>query len=104
MYILRFCYNNQIQTNSEDQDKLVAHETLVFNAYVLILTCRSIYLQHYLQELSNLTGCIMETLHFSYVYADRDGYDKCMRSGSLKTSLPARLYIYMYYIHNNFLI
>ena len=60
----------------------------VFIAYVRILTCRSIYLQPYLQELSNLTGCIMETLHFSYLYADIDGFDKCMRAGSLKTSLP----------------
>ena len=41
----------------------------------------------------------METLNLSYVYADRDGYDECMCAGSLKTSLPARLYIYMYYIY-----
>ena len=64
--------------------------------------------QPYLQELSNLSLCIMETLNLSYVYADIDGYDECMRAGSLKTSLTARLYIYMYYIsnliHNNFLI
>ena len=36
----------------------------------------------------------METLNLSYVYADRDGCDEYMRAGSLKTSLPARLYIY----------
>ena len=66
-----------------------------------------VYLKPYLQELSNLTLCIMETLNLSYVYADRAGYDECMRAGSLKTSLPARLYIYMYYLqpyYNNFLI
>ena len=34
----------------------------------------------------------METLNLSYVYADRDGYDECMRAGLLKTSLPATLY------------
>ena len=34
----------------------------------------------------------------AHVYADRDGYDECMRACSLKTSLPTRLYIYMYYI------
>ena len=40
----------------------------------------------------------METLNLSFVYANSDGYDECMRAGSLKTSLPARLYICMYYI------
>ena len=57
-----------------------------------------VYLKPYLQELSNLTLCIMGTLNLSYVYADRAGYDECMGAGSLKTSLPARLYIYMYYL------
>ena len=46
----------------------------------------------------------METLNLSYVYADRDGCDECMRAGSLKTSLPARLYIYMYYISTTLFI
>ena len=41
----------------------------------------------------------MKTLNLSDIYADRDGYDECMRAGSLKTSLPARLYIYMYYLY-----
>ena len=59
---------------------------------------RSVYLKPYLQELSNLTLCIMETLNLSNVNADRAGYDECMRAGSPKTSLPARLYMYMYYL------
>ena len=62
------------------------------------------YLQPYSQELSNLTLCIMETLNLSYVYADRDGYDECMRTGSLKTSLSVRLYIYMYHISTTLFI
>ena len=65
----------------------------------------SIYISTtYLQELSNLTLCIMETINLSYVYADRDGCDECMRAGSLKNSLPARLYIYMYYISTTLFI
>ena len=32
-------------------------------AYVCDLTCRSIYPQPYLQELSNFTLCIMKTLN-----------------------------------------
>ena len=58
------------------------------------------YLQPYLQELYNLTLyltlCTMETLNLSFVYVDSDGYDECMRAGSLKTSLPARLYIFIF--------
>ena len=46
----------------------------------------------------------METLNLPYVYADRDGYDECMHAGSLKTSLPARLYIHMYYISTTLFI
>ena len=46
----------------------------------------------------------METLNLSNAYADRDFYDECMRAGSLKTSLPARLYMYMYYISTTLFI
>ena len=35
----------------------------------------------------------MDTLILFFVYADGGGSDECMRAGSLKTSLPARLYI-----------
>ena len=62
------------------------------------------YPKPYLQEISSLTHCIMETLNLSYVYVDRDGYDECMRAGSLKTSLLARLYIYMHYVSTTLFI
>ena len=52
----------------------------------------------YIHKLSNQTLRILETLNLSNVYADRDGYDECMRAGSLKTSLSTNLNIYMYYI------
>ena len=33
MFILRFCYNNQIKTNSEDQDKMLQY--VAFNQGLL---------------------------------------------------------------------
>ena len=40
----------------------------------------------------------METLNLSYAYEDRDDYEECMRAAASKTSLPAKFYMYMYYI------
>ena len=68
--------------------KLVAQETLVFIAYVGDLTCRSIYVQYYLQKLSNLTLCIMETLNLSSVYADRKAMMSACPQARLRLPCP----------------